>query len=112
MTALYEAALQQASAFDALAWTPVGATLLCPPFCPGIGEAHVLSSIAVDFSTNSAVMHAFAGASNVTLRTGGLYFTEKCAGYPDPSSGVCSNASNPVARECAAPGRRASPVEC
>ena len=118
----------------------LGASLACPPFCPGTVTSSVvplpLRSSSGTFSTTSGsssssssglssgtsgaisyvparvVTSSGGGASLAAIEsttssssTGiGLYYTLACANsglYTDPSTGACTNASDPLSKNCA-----------
>ena len=97
------------------ATTARGASLACPPFCPGTGVATVpiaVDTLGLPSSFTAAVVTRPAsgtGAPTVTLAQQsqsslGFFYAASCSRtglYTDPASGACTNASNPASELCA-----------
>jgi len=85
------------------------ANVSCPPYCPGA----YMEEVPLPVGTSGALLPSRSRAAvadddgalpvalDVDTAAGGLYYMETCAGFTDPRSGVCTNASEPSARACA-----------
>lgn len=87
-----------------------GASLSCPPFCPGAIGAGVVPLALSDGSFTlgtdpTSPLGSLPVAQSLSSTTSeGLYYTVKCAQtglWTDPSSGACANASDPASYNCA-----------
>lgn len=82
------------------------ANISCPPFCPG----GLPGSVPYPSSTSRGAfvpampqLHGLPLPLDVPLdMQAGLYYARSCAaaGFADPASGVCTNASDPLAATC------------
>jgi hypothetical protein len=87
---------------------PVQANLTCPPFCPGVlpgtvpftGQGGQLTLVYP--SAAPGVPQGLPDPVDLRGVTAGIYYTATCAqaGYTDPATGVCANASDPRAALC------------
>lgn len=87
-----------------------GASLSCPPFCPGAIGGGV---VPVALNDGSASLGADPTSALGTLPTArlapvssseGFYYTVRCSQtglWTDPASGACANASDPASYNCA-----------
>jgi len=92
----------------------LGATLACPPFCPGVvggstvpiavsGGAFALGTYPMADGSLPSLLPAVPASSAL-----GVYYAVDCAAaglWTDPLTGACSNASDPRSFECAYSGR-------
>lgn len=99
----------------------LGASIACPPFCPGVigtglivplavaadasnGSASGYTYVAASVSESGAVVAVPALAAATTSGSMGLYYSTKCENsglFTDPASGACTNGSNPDSYGCA-----------
>jgi hypothetical protein len=81
------------------------ATLSCPPFCPGAypGAIPFVFQDGNPAQPALPVANALPVPVSSSVTSMGLYFTTGCSdpAYTDPSSGACTDASNPASRMCA-----------
>ena len=97
---------------------PRGATLSCPPFCPGIVATGLVVPLARSSGTviNASATYSYGpatiSATGVILTledvlsttSTGIYYPTKCSDsgiFTDPVSGMCTNVSNPLSLKCA-----------
>jgi hypothetical protein len=93
-----------------------GATISCPPFCPGL-----LPELAIPVAISVADSLAFVPGSVLTTASGGritapvdtqayaeattgIVYVQSCSAsglYTDPTTGACTNASDPRSSRCA-----------
>jgi hypothetical protein len=84
----------------------LGAGISCPPFCPGLFPG------SVPFESDSSLVPAAPQANELPLpvaqsalqfASAGLYYTASCvaSGFTDPTSGACTNVSDPAFSKCA-----------
>jgi hypothetical protein len=99
---------------DATSVATRGATLSCPPFCPNMLAAAAVP-LAVEGSTDTfvpaAVLTTPAGrvvspidTTSLAETTAGIYYAVSCTAsglYTDPTTGACTNASDPRSARCA-----------
>ena len=90
-----------------------GASLACPPFCPGTVSGGVVPIISDDGSIilgtdpPSPVGALPAALPPSAVTSAGIFYAVKCADtglWTDPASGACSNASDPASYACALGG--------
>jgi hypothetical protein len=81
-----------------LSVSALAVNISCPPFCPGSGGGIV----------PAPVMPVSLAAPSLRLSrrlavVGGVYYTARCtaAGFTDPATGQCGNASSPLSALCA-----------
>ena len=91
---------------------PRGASLACPPFCPGavgslvIPAAMDAAGTAFSLSTVVGGVIGLPSAAPTASTSAGLYIAPSCVApssappYPDPLSGVCTNATDPLSAAC------------
>lgn len=98
----------------------LGASLTCPPFCPGVVERRNGSgggviplalgeggyTLGVDPPTaNGSLPTVLPRAEWPPSADGGIYYAAPCdtarAAWTDPSTGACANASDPASYACA-----------
>lgn len=91
------------------------AALVCPPFCPGEvpfrGEPVPVPAVAGGGAVQFAIAApGYGGNSPPSIMaapdasSAGFFFTALCAAsgvYTDPTTGACSNSSDPKSRNCA-----------
>ena len=96
-----------------------GASLACPPFCPGVvgsGVVPVASSegdfvLGLEPSSPVGALPVALPAARTT--SAGIFYAVECADtglWTDPTSGACSNASDPASYGCAYGGGSACSV--
>jgi hypothetical protein len=70
----------------------------CPPFCPGSGGGIVPAPV-----TPVSLAAPSLRLSRRLAVVGGVYYTARCtaAGFTDPTTGQCGNASSPLSALCA-----------
>jgi len=103
-----------AAAGGVVACNPAGALwrggqVSCPPWCPNDVTADAEPYVPRGGAAGVPVAAQFrAGAAPVLVppsatRRSGVFVTTRCtaAGFSDPATGVCTNASHPDARRCA-----------
>lgn len=78
-------------------------TVVCPPACPADWRGKLSSVSNGAMLTTALALQSSSQTSASALDTGagGVYLVTACAGYAPPSTGVCSNASSPLAATCA-----------
>ena len=90
----------------------LGATLECPPFCPGaVGGGIVPVALAgggfalgTDPPTSLGSLPSLLPATDSGASSVGIYYAAACAQtglWTDPATGACANASDPASSRCA-----------
>lgn len=90
----------------------LGATLVCPPFCPGavhagvvpIASSHGGFALGTDPSAPHGSLPVQLPSTDYGYTSEGVYCAVACAKtglFTDPSTGACTNASDPASFACA-----------
>ena len=95
-----------ASMKDAITW--VGASLSCPPFCPGAlsnGTVPIPSGqgFVLGYQPSLATLPTLLQSTSA-VSSEGFYFAAACSQtglFPDPVTTDCGNASDPLSYQCA-----------
>ena len=90
----------------------LGATLACPPFCPGAVGGSVVPialpgggfALGTDPPTSLGSLPSLLPSIDSGASSAGIYYAAACAQtglWTDPATGACANASDPASSRCA-----------